>query len=129
MWSSFFPSPQRPMTLDFEGFLSQILSVTFLSYVNSWERARVRVFPLFNGECQSRELLVPSLVNSTMYSFFVKHFWKLLKIICIYFLVQIDMMSFTCVFSIPVLTKLVGAFPFKIVFTFRVWKIKIIIIL
>ena len=27
--------PQRPMTSDFEGFLSQIISITLFSYVNS----------------------------------------------------------------------------------------------
>ena len=31
--------PQRPMTSDFKGFLSQILSITLFSYLNSWERA------------------------------------------------------------------------------------------
>mgnify|MGYP007091378552 CR=1 FL=1 len=37
---SFFSSPpQRPMTSDFKGFLSQILSITLFSYLNSWERA------------------------------------------------------------------------------------------
>ena len=38
-----FP-PQRPMTSDFEGFLSQILSITLFSYLNSWERASMFPF-------------------------------------------------------------------------------------
>ena len=33
---------QLPMTLDFEGFLYQILSITLFSYLNSWEEP---VFP------------------------------------------------------------------------------------
>ena len=37
-WSFVVSSlPQWPMTYDFEGFSSQILSITFLSYLNSWE--------------------------------------------------------------------------------------------
>ena len=48
-WSfSFSSPPQRPMTCDFEGFQSQILSITFLSCPSFWER--VRIF-LFNVEC------------------------------------------------------------------------------
>ena len=31
----------RPMTSDFEGFPTKILSITFLSYLNSWEKAEV----------------------------------------------------------------------------------------
>ena len=39
---SFFSSPpQRPMTSDFEGFLSHILFITLFSYLNSWERASI----------------------------------------------------------------------------------------
>ena len=54
---SFFSSPpQRPMTSDSEGFPSQMLSITFLSYLYSSERASIS---LFNVECQTRELLVP----------------------------------------------------------------------
>jgi len=44
------------MTSDFEGLLSQILSITFLSYLYSSERASIS---LFNAECQTRELQVP----------------------------------------------------------------------
>ena len=40
--------PQRPMTSDFEGFLSQILSISLFSYLISWERASIF---LFNVEC------------------------------------------------------------------------------
>ena len=41
----FFSSPpQRPMTSDFEGFLYQILSITLLSYRNSWEKALISLF-------------------------------------------------------------------------------------
>ena len=32
----FFSPPQRPMTSDFKGFLYQILSITLLSYLNSF---------------------------------------------------------------------------------------------
>ena len=39
--SFFFIPRQRPMTSDFEGFLSQIWSITFLSYLYSWESARI----------------------------------------------------------------------------------------
>ena len=54
---SFFSSPpQRPMTSDSEGFPSQMLSITFLSYLYSSERASIS---LCNVECQTRELLVP----------------------------------------------------------------------
>ena len=36
-WSFVFSSPtQRPMTSHFEGFLYQILSITLISYLNSW---------------------------------------------------------------------------------------------
>ena len=46
---SFFSSPpQQPMTSDFEGFLYQILFITFFSYLHSWERASIS---LFNVEC------------------------------------------------------------------------------
>ena len=42
---SFFSSPpQLPMTSDFEGFLYQILSITFFSYLNYWERANIFPF-------------------------------------------------------------------------------------
>ena len=44
---------KRPMTSDFEGFLSQILSITFLFYLNSSERASIS---LFYVECQIRTL-------------------------------------------------------------------------
>ena len=54
----FSSPPQRPMTTDFEGFLSQILSITFQSYLNYWERASIS---LFNVECETRELHVPYL--------------------------------------------------------------------
>ena len=55
----FFQSqPQRPMTSDFEGFLSQIVSITFLSYLNSPES-----ISLFNVECQTRKLLVPFITS------------------------------------------------------------------
>ena len=30
----------RPMTSDFEGFPTKLLSITFLSYLNSWEKGR-----------------------------------------------------------------------------------------
>ena len=59
--SVFSTPPQRPMTSDFEGFLSQIVSITFYSYPYS-ERASISQF---NVECQKRELLVP----------FLKHLW------------------------------------------------------
>jgi len=52
----FSSPPQRPMTSDF--FLSQILSITFLSYLYASERASIS---LFSVECQSSELLVPFL--------------------------------------------------------------------
>ena len=56
---SFFSSPpQGPMTSDFEGFSYQIVSITFLSHLNSEKEP---VFPFFNVECQTRELLVPFL--------------------------------------------------------------------
>ena len=46
---SFFSSlPQRPMTSDFKGFLSQILPITFFNYLYSSERASIS---LFNIEC------------------------------------------------------------------------------
>ena len=42
---SFFPSPpQWPMTSDFKGFLSQIVSITFLSSLYSSERASISLF-------------------------------------------------------------------------------------
>ena len=42
---SFFSSPpQQPMTSDFEGFLSQILSITLFSYLISGERASIFPF-------------------------------------------------------------------------------------
>ena len=41
-------------------FLSQILSITFFSYLNSWERDGISIF---NVECQTRELLVPFLLH------------------------------------------------------------------
>ena len=45
VWSFVFSSPpQQPMTSDFEGFLYQILSITLLSYLNSWERASIFLF-------------------------------------------------------------------------------------
>ena len=44
-----------------KGILSQILSITFFSYLNSSERAS-NVEP-FNVECQTRELLVPFLLR------------------------------------------------------------------
>ena len=50
--------PQRPMTSDFEGFLSQILSITFLTILILEKEP---VFPFFNVVCQTRELLVPFL--------------------------------------------------------------------
>ena len=50
------------MTTDFEGFLSQILSITFFVYLYSSERVSIS---LFNVECQTRELLIP----------FLKHLW------------------------------------------------------
>ena len=50
--SVFSSPPQRPMTSDFEEFLSQILSITFFVL----ERASIS---LFHVECQTRELLVP----------------------------------------------------------------------
>ena len=53
-----FSSP--PQRSDFEGFLSQILSITCLSYLNSSERASIS---LLNVECQTRELLVPFLLR------------------------------------------------------------------
>ena len=40
----FSSPPQRPMTSDFKGFLSQILSITFFNYLNSWERACISLF-------------------------------------------------------------------------------------
>ena len=45
-WSFVFftSSPQRPMTSEFEGFLSQILSITLLSYLNSSVRASISLF-------------------------------------------------------------------------------------
>ena len=46
------------MTSDFEGFQSQISSITFLSYLNSSKRD---IISLFNVECQTRELRVPFL--------------------------------------------------------------------
>ena len=47
--SLFFSSPpQGPMTSDFEGFLSQILSITFLTILIL---EREPVFPFFNVEC------------------------------------------------------------------------------
>ena len=42
-----------PTSKDFQ---SQIVSITFFSYLNSWERASIS---LFNVECQIRELFVP----------------------------------------------------------------------
>ena len=43
--SCFFPSPpQRPMTSNFEGFLFHIVSITFLSYLNSSERTSIFPF-------------------------------------------------------------------------------------
>ena len=57
----FFSSPpQRPMTSDSEGFPSQMLSITVLSYLYSSERASIS---LFNVECQTWELLVPLHYN------------------------------------------------------------------
>jgi len=35
---------QRPMTSDFEGFLSQSLSITFFKYLNYWERVSISLF-------------------------------------------------------------------------------------
>ena len=46
------------MTSDFKGFVSHILSITFLSYPNSLERASVSIFKV---ECRTRELLKPFL--------------------------------------------------------------------
>ena len=40
----FTSSSQRPMTSKFEGFLAQILSITFLSYLNSSVRASISLF-------------------------------------------------------------------------------------
>ena len=45
----FSSPPQQPMTSDFERFLCQILSITLVSYLNSWERASIS---LFNIECK-----------------------------------------------------------------------------
>ena len=42
------------MTSDFEGFLSQILFITFLTILILEKEP---VFPFFNVECQTRELL------------------------------------------------------------------------
>ena len=56
--SVFSSQLQRPMTSIFEGFQSQISSITFLSYLNSSKRD---IFSLFNVECQTRELRVPFL--------------------------------------------------------------------
>ena len=50
--------PQRPMTSDLEGFLSQMLSITFLSYLYSSERGSISLFIV---ERQTRELMVPFL--------------------------------------------------------------------
>ena len=41
--SVFSSPPQCPMTFDFEGF-HQILSITLISYINSWERASIFPF-------------------------------------------------------------------------------------
>jgi len=43
---------------DLEGFLSQILSITFLTILILEKKP---VFPFFNVECQTKELLVPFL--------------------------------------------------------------------
>ena len=53
--SVFSSPPQRPMTSDFEGFLSQILSITFFSLSLFFRKSQYYV------ECQTRELLVPLL--------------------------------------------------------------------
>ena len=63
--SVFSSLPQRPMNSDYEGFLYQILSITFFNFHNSWERASI--FPFFNVECQKRELLVPFLLTSLVW--------------------------------------------------------------
>ena len=60
---SFFSSPpQGPMTSDFEEFSYQILSITFLSHRNSWEKASISLF--FNVECQTTTgtIFITSLV-------------------------------------------------------------------
>ena len=46
--------PQGPMPSDFEGFSYQILSITFFYPI-------LILFPFFNVECQTSELLVPFL--------------------------------------------------------------------
>ena len=48
--SVFSSPPQQPMTSDFEEFLSQILSITFLSYHNSSERASNFLFLMFSAK-------------------------------------------------------------------------------
>ena len=50
----------RPMTSDFEGFLSQILSITCLSYLNP---SGIASISRFNVECHTRELLVPFILR------------------------------------------------------------------
>jgi len=44
--SVFSSPPQRPMTSDSEGFLSQMLSITFLSYLNSSEITSISLLML-----------------------------------------------------------------------------------
>ena len=61
---SFFSSPpQQPMTSDFEGFLSQILSITLFSYLISGERASIFPFQCWVlNEGTTGTILITSLV-------------------------------------------------------------------
>ena len=48
--SVFSSPPQRPMTSKFDGFLYQILSITFFNYLNSWEGASIFPFLLLSAK-------------------------------------------------------------------------------
>ena len=68
----FFSSPpQRPVTSEFEGFQSQILSITFFSYLNSWERASICLCVLWTCWFPCFPLASVQLVVLPSISFFV----------------------------------------------------------